>query len=460
MENLFRGRAKKSRIKLTPVRLIVLSFLGMILIGTVLLVMPFSSRNGTFTPIIDAVFTATSATCITGLSVFDTWVQWSAFGQVTILVLIQVGGLGLVTFTTGATLLFRQKLGLKDLALARENSGVDSIDMKHLLKTVFIFTFSMEFIGAVILAIRFVPESGFLGLWIAVFTAISAFCNAGFDIFSSLGDGVNTGTFAADPMVALTISGLIIVGGLGFVVVSDIFLRKMWPTIKKEQRRRLSLHSRIVLLATPILLISGLIIIMVVEYNHALKDYNFGEKILVSFFQSSSTRTSGFSAIDHGNMHLITKIFSVVYMFVGGAPSSMAGGIKLTSALVLIMTVVCVMRAHSDTSLLKHRIDKSTVYQSLSIFVCSMLIALTTAIILIFTVDGVSGIDALYGSVSATSTSGFSTGYMTPELHIVAKITLMVTMFIGRVGAISLGLMFADRKVRHSILPDGKIIVL
>lgn len=459
MENLFRGRAKKSRIKLTPVRLIVLSFLGMILIGTVLLVMPFSSRNGTFTPIIDAVFTATSATCITGLSVFDTWVQWSVFGQITILVLIQVGGLGLVTFTTGATLLFRQKLGLKDLALAKENSG-DTMDIKQLLKTVFIYTFSMEFIGAVVLAIRFIPEAGIFGLWIAVFTAISAFCNAGFDIFSSLGDGVNTGTFAADPMVALTISGLIIVGGLGFVVVSDIFLRKMWPTIKKEQRRRLSFHSRIVLIATPVLLISGLIIIMAVEYNHALKDYNFGEKILVSFFQSTSTRTSGFSAIDHGDMHLITKIFSVVYMFIGGAPSSMAGGIKLTAALVLLAAVVGVMRGHSETSLLKHRIDKTTVYQSLSMFICSMLIALTTAIILIFTVDGVSGIDALYGSVSATSTSGFSTGFMSPDLHIVAKITLMVTMFIGRVGPISLGLMFADRKIRHTVLPDGKIIVL
>ena len=460
MENLFGGRAKKSKKQLTPVRLIVLSFLGMILIGTVLLIMPISSRDGTFTSVIDAVFTATSATCITGLSVFDTWVQWSFFGQMVILVLIQVGGLGLVTFTTGATLLFRQKLGLKDLALARESSGVDTLDMKHLLRTVFIFTFSMEFIGAVVLAIRFIPEAGFLGLWIAIFTAISAFCNAGFDIFSSLGDGISTNTFAADPMVAITISGLIIVGGLGFVVVSDIFLRKMWPTIKKEHRRRLSLHSKIVLIATPALLISGLIIVMVVEYNHALKGYNFGEKILVSFFQSSSTRTSGFSAINYGDMHLITKIFSVVYMFIGGAPSSMAGGIKLTSVLVLTMTVVCVMRAHSETSIMKHRIDKTLVYQALSIFICSMSIAITTAIILICTVDGASGIDALYGSISATSTSGFSTPYMTPDLHIVAKITLMVTMFIGRVGAISLGLMFADRKVRHSILPDGKIIVL
>lgn len=460
MENLFRGRAKKTKKQLTPVRLIVLSFLGMILIGTVLLVMPVSSRNGTFTSIIDAVFTATSATCITGLSVFDTWAQWSNFGQVVILVLIQVGGLGLVTFTTGATLLFRQKLGLKDLALARESSGVDSVDMKHLLKTVFIFTFSMEFIGAVILAIRFVPEAGKLGLWIAIFTAVSAFCNAGFDIFSALGKGTTTGTFAADPIVALTISCLIIVGGLGFIVVSDIFLRKMWPIIKKEQRRRLSLHSKIVLFSTAVLLISGLIIIMVTEYNHALKEYNFGEKLLVSFFQSASTRTSGFSAIDHSEMHLITKIFSIVYMFIGGAPSSMAGGIKITSALVLAATIVGIMRAHSETSLLKHRIDKATVYQALSVFICSMLIALITSIILIITVDGVSGIDALYGAVSATSTSGFSTGYMTPDLSIVAKITLMVTMFIGRVGAISLGLMFADRKVRHSVLPDGKIIVL
>ncbi|MDD5952034.1 MAG: potassium transporter TrkG [Oscillospiraceae bacterium] len=460
MDNLFGGhRAKKSR-SWSPVRIIVLSFLGIIIAGTALLTMPFSSNSGQFTHVVDALFTATSATCVTGLSVFDTWQYWSVFGQIVILLLIQVGGLGLVTFTTGFTLLFRQKLGIKDMALAKESSGADALDVKHLLKTIFAFTFSVELIGALVLMIRFVPQAGALGIWVSVFTAISAFCNAGFDIFTSLGDGVSTVTFGNDPLVAFTLICLIVVGGLGFIVVSDIFLRKMMPLAKRETTKRLSFHTHVVLVATAFLLVAGATAIMISEYNHALKDYNFFEKMLVSLFQSASSRTAGFAPIDPSSQNSITKIISVLLMFIGGSPSSTAGGIKTTTVVVLFAAVHSVLRGRSEVIFLKRRIDMGTVLQSVTIVVCGMTIALITAIIIMVSVKQVTTLDALYESVSAFSTTGFNAPF-TPGLTIVAKIALVVNMFVGRVGPISLGLSLVNRKVRHSesILPDGKIIV-
>ena len=278
MEDLLGRRRSKKTKGIAPVRIIVLSFLGIILIGGFLLWLPFSSRTGAFTPIENAMFTATSATCVTGLNVYDTWQHWSPIGQVILLLLIQVGGLGLVTFTTGFTLLFRQKLGIKDLALAKENSGTDNVDIKHLLKTVFLFTFSVEFIGAALLLIRFVPMCGIYGVWVSVFTAISSFCNAGFDIFTSI--GLNASAVSSDPLVSLTMTGLIVVGGLGFIVVSDIYLKKLNPLLHRKSRKRLSFQSQVVLISTLFLLVVGAAAIMTIEYRHALKDYNFFQKIV------------------------------------------------------------------------------------------------------------------------------------------------------------------------------------
>lgn len=460
MENLLWGKQTKKVKKLTPVRIIVLSFLGIILVGGFLLTMPFSARSGAFTPVEDAMFTATSATCVTGLAVFDTWAYWSVFGQIIILLLIQVGGLGLVTFTTGFTLLFRQKLGIKDMALAKESSGSDSIDVKYLLRTVFIFTFSVELIGALILLIRFVPMAGPYGIWIAVFTAISAFCNAGFDIFTSLGNGVTTETFAADPLVSLTLTGLIVVGGLGFIVVSEVFLHKIWPGIRREGTRKLSFHSQAVLVITAVLLVMGTAAILISEYNHALRDYNFFQKLLASLFQCASSRTAGFAAIDPTHQTSITKIISVILMFIGASPGGTGGGIKTTTIMVLYAAILSVLRGRDEVAFLKRRIDTKTVHQAITIFIVGMVIALITTIILMVSVPHASAIDALFESVSGFSTTGFNASF-TPRLTLVAKIALIVTMFIGRVGMISLALAFVNKKIRRSesILPDGHIIV-
>ena len=457
-KKIFVGQKRSKRIP--PIRIIVFSFLAMVLIGGGLLTLPFCSNNGTFTPVEDAMFTATSATCITGLSVYDTWNYWSPIGQVIILLLIQIGSLGLITFTSGFTLFLRQKLGLKDLALARESAGTDSVNVRHLLRTVFIFTFSMELIGALLLMIRFIPRQGLLGIWTSVFTAISAFCNAGFDIFNSMGADVATFTFANDPLVALTCTGLIVVGGLGFIVVSEIFLKKMWPRVKRDHTHRLSFHAQVVLVMTGVLLVAGTAAIMASEYNHSLKDYNFFEKIIVSFFHSACCRTAGFSAIDVSGLSTITKIISVILMFIGGSPSSTAGGIKTTTFLVLYATVFSVLRGRSGTFFLKRHIPTKTVFQALTIFICSIVIILITAIIMMVSVPHASAIDSLYEATSAFTTTGFNSAF-TPYLNLLSKIALIVLMFIGRIGPISFGLFFVNKRGRHteSILPEGNLLV-
>ncbi len=460
MDKLLGGKRTKKGKKLTPVRTVVLSFLIIILVGGFLLTMPFSSRAEVFTPVEDAMFTATSATCVTGLAVYDTWTYWSEIGQVIILLLIQVGGLGLVTFTTGFTLLFRQKLGLKGLALAKESSGSDSVDVKLLMRTVFVFTFSMELIGVLLLMIRFVPLMGAYGIWLSVFTAISAFCNAGFDLFSSVGPGVSTVTYAADPLVALTLTGLIVVGGLGFIVVSDIVQSKLVPLAKRQRTQKLSFHAQVVLVITAFLLLAGAVAIMISGYNHELRDYNFFEKFLVSLFQSASSRTAGFAPIDPANQSSVTKMISVILMFIGASPGGTGGGIKTTTLMVLFATIHSVLRGREQVSLLKRRIDANTVYQTITIFLAGLTIVLVSTTVLLFSIPGADAIDALYESVSGFSTTGFNAPF-TPELMLLDKITLMLTMFVGRVGMISLALSFINRKLRHSesILPDGRLIV-
>ena len=458
MEDLLGRRRSKKTKGMAPVRIIVLSFLGIILIGGFLLWLPFSSRTGAFTPIENAMFTATSATCVTGLNVYDTWQHWSPIGQVILLLLIQVGGLGLVTFTTGFTLLFRQKLGIKDLALAKENSGTDNVDIKHLLKTVFLFTFSVEFIGTALLLIRFVPMCGIYGVWVSVFTAISSFCNAGFDIFTSI--GLNASAVSSDPLVSLTMTGLIVVGGLGFIVVSDIYLKKLNPLLHRKSRKRLSFQSQVVLISTLFLLVVGAAAIMTIEYRHALKDYNFFQKMLVSLFQSASSRTAGFSAIDPATEHSVTKFIDICLMFIGGSPGATAGGIKTTTIAVLVATIFSVFRGRTEVSFLKRRIDTTTVFEALTLFAGGMVLSLATTIVILISIPDVSAIDALYESVSGFSTTGFNAAF-TPHLLLAPKIALIINMFVGRVGVVSLGLAFANRKPRHSesILPDGKLMV-
>ncbi|MCI2160988.1 MAG: cation transport protein, partial [Oscillospiraceae bacterium] len=306
-----------------PIRLIVLSFMLVILTGTILLIFPFCSRSGSFTAPIDALFVATSATCVTGLSPFDTWTHWNEVGQLIIILLIQVGGLGLVTFTTGVTLLLRRKMGLKELRLAVENTNGESGLIRHLIRITLGFTFSCELLGALLLMIRFVPIYGPYGVWISVFTAISAFCNAGFDILGLSDPGRSLIPYVSDPLVCITVGTLLVVGGLGFVVISDIFYAKIRPhLLHQDHVHRLSLQSKLVIYCSATLLLVGAILFFFLEDHNTLEGLSLGAKINASFFQSASARTAGFSSVHIASELDITKIVTILFMFIGASPGS------------------------------------------------------------------------------------------------------------------------------------------
>lgn len=280
------------RIKATPpVRVIVISFVLIILVGTLLLMLPISSKVGGATPI-DALFTITSATCVTGLVVGDTFTLWTPFGQGVILACIQLGGLGLSTLAIGFSLLVRRKLGIREMKLASESSGGSGLDIAGLLKLTIIFTFACEAIGACLLAIRFVPMFGVNGIWPSIFCAISAYCNAGFDVLGFVEGNSSMTAFAGDPLVSLTISFLIIIGGLGFIVVQDIYLCKIQPRFHHKDTTRLNFHSQICLRVTIVLLLFGTLGFFLLEFGNTMEGLNILEKLNCAFFQSTNTRHS------------------------------------------------------------------------------------------------------------------------------------------------------------------------
>jgi trk system potassium uptake protein TrkH len=450
----------KKRLKsIPPVRLIVASFLIVILVGAFLLTLPISSRTGSTTAFIDALFTATSATCVTGLVVFDTWTHWNVFGQIVIISLIQIGGLGVITFTTGFSLLLRRKLGLRDIQLATENTGGDTINITRLVKMILLFTAGCETLGALILMLRFVPQFGPKGIWVAFFTAISAYCNAGFDILGFVMKDGNLIPYVSDPLVCLTVGGLIVIGGLGFVVISDVYSSHIKPRIKKQKTKHLNFHSTIVLMMTGILIVAGTILFFICEYNNTLRGMNFGTQLNASVFQSISPRTAGFASVDIAKEYDFTKIITVILMFIGASPAGTGGGIKTTTFLVLAATVFSVMRGNEETTILKRRVDKSTVYRSLSIFFGALFVVLFTTGVILISDPEVTGIDALFEATSAFGTVGLTAG-VTQTLSDLSKFIVSLTMFIGRVGPVSLGLALALRKSRHgTVLPEGRVIV-
>lgn len=444
-----------------PVRLIVSSFFVVIMIGTILLTLPITSRSGQFTAVIDALFTATSATCVTGLVTFDTWTHWNVFGQVVIILLIQTGGLGVITFTTGFTLLARRRLGLRELQLATENTSGNAMDISQLVRTILTFTFSSELIGAAILAIRFVPKFGPHGIWISVFTAISSFCNAGFDILGFEKPDNSLIGYANDPLVCIPVALLIIVGGLGFIVIHNIYYAKLSPLFHKKKFAPLNLHSRVVIAMTISLLVIGTIGFLVFEWNNTLAGKNIFEKILTAFFQSTSARTAGYASVPIVQEHDITKLLTVILMFIGAAPAGTGGGIKVTTFVVLVATVISVMGGKEDTTLNHRRIEKGTVYRALAIATVSMLVIFfATGVILATNDQPISAIDALLETTSAFGTVGLSAS-LTSTLNWISKFVLSLTMFIGRVGPISLALAIAIKRARNkgAILPEGKIVV-
>lgn len=451
--NRFSGFSKN------PMRVIVVSFALIIFIGTLLLMLPISTRSGQVMPLSEALFTATSATCVTGLVVEDTYTYFTTFGQVVILLLIQMGGLGLVTITTFFNLLIGRKLGLKNMHLAQESINSEgSQNITKLLKLVMVMTFCFESFGALVLSCVLVPEFGVRGIFIAVFLAISSFCNAGFDVLGQVEPFSNLSHYYDNPIVLLTIIFLIISGGLGFIVWHDLQ--------NYRHTRRLMLHTKIVLLVTGVLVVCGTIVVALLEWNNArtLGTMNVGEKLLNSLFLSVSSRTAGFNTFDLGGMHDITKLFIVMMMFVGAAPGSTAGGIKITTTVVVLMTVFCVLRGREDTIIMGRRVDKSVVYKAMTISVIALAASLIATCVISMTVHTggrmITGIDALFEAVSSFSTVGLTAG-VTGVANLASRMVLVATMFMGRVGPVSIALSLSMRQGqnKHQVIPEGKIIV-
>lgn len=451
---------KRSSLVTSPARAISLSFFAVIAVGTLLLTLPISSRDGQFTPLLDALFTATSATCVTGLVLFDTATKWTLFGQVTIIALIQIGGLGLVTITTFFNIAIGKRLGFRSMQRAQEAINLDGVmDINHMISIVVKASLIVEGIGALLLCTVFIPKYGIQGLFISAFLAISAFCNAGFDVLGGLeGQFASLSNYNGNFIVIFTVTLLIIIGGLGFVVWADL--------IESRKTKKLMLHSRVVLLITGILILVGTILFLICEWGNpeTLARLPVGQKVAAAYFQSVSTRTAGFNSIDIAAMNPLTKVIAMLLMFIGAAPGSTGGGIKVTTMAVMVMTVVSVVKGREDTVIMRRKVVKSTVYKALSIVSLAALLVIFAGGIIYFTTPEIkieSGIDALFEAVSAFATVGLSSG-VTAIANVPSKLVLILTMFTGRVGPISFVLSLAAKAggaKKNEVMPDGRIMV-
>ena len=431
------------------------SFLLVIAVGTLLLTLPISSRTGRL-GVIDALFTATSATCVTGLVVRDTWSQFSLFGQVIILMLIQVGGLGLVTLTSFFALAARRRMGFRDLRLLGESVSADGLSKAtEVLKIVIKLAAAFEAVGIVLLLFAFVPQFGAEGVWVSVFTAISAFCNAGFDLFGRFGAYSSLVPYVNNYYVQAVIMFMIMAGGLGFMV---------WVELAEyRKKRRLSLHAKVVLQFSVIFWVGGAVLLALLEWSNprTMGGLSVPGKIMAALFQSVSTRTAGMNTIDLAACSPISKLLMSVLQFIGAAPGSTGGGVKVTTFAVLILTIRSVAQGRDDCVIGGHHIESKTVYRALTIIVLGAVAAFGSAVVVYYnTAETVSVIDCIFESCSAFGTVGLSVG-VTGQLNTGAKLLYMACMFMGRVGPVSLAISLTAKPDdnKRKVLPVGHINV-
>jgi len=434
----------KKRIKLTYTKVITIGFALLIFIGAFLLMLPIASKSGDWTPFTNALFTSTSATCVTGLIVYDTFSHWSVFGQFTILTLIQIGGLGFMTIITMFSFLLKRRIGLRERRLLMESSG--STELKGVLrmvKKILYGTFITEAAGALLLSIRFIPKMGVLkGVYNAVFHSVSAFCNAGFDLMGRFEPYSSLTHFSGDVVVNLTICALIIVGGVGFIVWNDIF------TLRAKVRKY-SLHSKIVLVTTVALLLSGTLLFYLFERGGVLAEMPEYKKWLVSFFQAVTPRTAGFNTTDLSRISHSSVVMFCVLMFIGGSPGSTAGGVKTTTFAVLILSAVTSARRSSSITVFKKRLEEKTAGQASAVVVIYMF-ALVAAIMIMCAAEPFSLKYIVFEAVSAMGTVGVTMG-ITPSLTILSKYIIIFLMYAGRIGGLTLMLTLAEKRKQVAV---------
>lgn len=451
---------------LDPSQILVISFFMMILLGTIFLMLPISSNTGEATPFIDCFFTATSAVCVTGLVVVNTLAHWSVFGKIVILICIQVGGLGFMTLVSMLFIVTGRRITLKNRLIMQEALNFNTTaGIVRFIKYIVMGTLLIELIGAVLLSLVFIPEYGFIkGVGYAVFHAISGFCNAGFDL---IGDSSLT-PYVGNGIVNFTIMGLIIIGGLGYNVWSDTYkafefkLRAGEHFTWKQACYRLSIHTRLVWIITMGLLVFGFIFFFFAEFNNVntLGELPLKEKIYAAMFQSVTPRTAGFNTISLSDLTDASKMMTVILMFIGGSPAGTAGGIKTVTAGVLILCAISTIKGKDQTVVFKKRIPMQIIARALAIVMIATTIVLTVLIILTFS-ESASFMELLFEVVSAFGTVGVTLG-ITPTLSYIGKIVIIITMFIGRLGPITIAvaLMIRQSKYKGTIqYPEEKILV-
>ena len=446
------------KIRLTPVRLLVLGYLAVIIIGTLLLIIPFASKITGSASFMDALFTTVSASCVTGLIVRDTYTHWSTFGQVVILLLIQIGGIGFMTVVYLLLRLGGRKIGLKERTFMQEAVSAPTLSgMGKLTTTILVGTLACEGIGAFILCFRFVPDFGWgEGIWISVFTAVSAFCNAGFDLCGGkYGEFSSLTAYSGDPIVCITIPLLIIVGGLGFFVWQDIKNNKFHV-------RKYELHTKLVLIMTAVLVVVPTAIIAVAENT-----LPWGERILSSFFTAVTPRTAGFNVLPlsgAGSVRSVTIFLTIVLMFIGGSSGSTAGGIKTNTLAVLFLSVFSLIRGKRSVECFGRRLDDTNVKNAAQFVTAFLsLIVLGTVLLCLFEENNAAFAEApltptqaVFEVVSAIATVGLTMG-ITPQLTIGSQIVLCVLMFLGRAGCMTVMLAWKAPNAPTAELPLERV---
>lgn len=435
------SKTKNKNYSYSYPRVVAIGFALLILVGSVLLMLPVSSKTGSVS-YVDALFTATSATCITGLVPFDTFTNWTLFGQIVIIVLIQIGGLGFITMLSLILRTMRRSLTLKQKMLLKESIGSLNLgDVKTLVRSVIIFTVSCEGAGALLLMTRFIPMTNVkTGIYMSVFTSISAYCNAGFDLMGMFSPSSSLTTVNGDPVVIITISLLVIFGGLGFIV---------WDNIKNARfnLRRFTAYTKLVLLSTAVLLVLGSVLFFVFEYNATLADMSFGKKLLNAFFCAVTPRTAGFNSVDIASMTGASKMLTIVLMFIGGSSGSTAGGVKTATVAILVLCVSSTIRGKEDIEIFDHRISHSTVKKSVSIVMINFIEMLIATVIISIAQPDFSIGDVLFECGSAIGTVGMTAG-ITPSLSTVSQCVIIALMYIGRLTSLIFALSFVSIKAK------------
>lgn len=450
-------QAKKPRLSTT--QLIILGFLAAVLVGSVLLTLPIASASGQMTPYLDALFTSATSVCVTGLTVVDTFSHWSLFGKIVILLLIQLGGLGVISFTTGIMVLIGRKITLKDRLLLESAFNLDNLSgLLRFLGKVFAGTMVVEGVGALLSMLVFCPEYGLRGIWISVFHSISAFCNAGIDII-----GPNSLVpYVSNVELNLVTMALIILGGIGFIVWWDV-LRVAGLVRQGEIRRRLfwqrlTLHTKITLTTTAILIVGGALVIALLEWNNpeTLGALDPGTRVLASFFQSVTTRTAGYATVTQSGLRAGTVLVSVILMFIGGSSVGTAGGVKTSTIAVIFLSAASVVRGRESVTAFRRTLPEKLVRRASAIVAIS-LATLLGGTMLLSAFEGCSLSDALFEMASALGTVGLTSG-LSADLTDPGKLLLTCGMYFGRVGPMSLAIAFAYRKGdRATAYPEQNI---